>query len=63
MNYTTTLISTGQITIPAWMRRAAGIKRGTSLEVYSRLDGNFEGRVIRPSRIMDFAGDLAELDH
>jgi len=62
MNYTTTLTSKGQITIPARLRRALGIRRGTRLAVYPRLDGNFEGRVIRPSCIMDFAGDLADLD-
>jgi AbrB family looped-hinge helix DNA binding protein len=62
MNYTTTITSKGQITIPVQMRRALAIGRGTRLEVYPRLDGNFEMRVIRPSRIMDFAGDLADLD-
>jgi AbrB family looped-hinge helix DNA binding protein len=63
MNYTTTLTSKGQITIPAWMRRALGIKRSPKMEVYPCLDGNFEARVLQPSRIMDFAGDLVELDH
>jgi AbrB family looped-hinge helix DNA binding protein len=62
MHYTTTITSKGQITIPAPMRRALGIRRGARLEIYPRLDGSFEARVIRPSRIMDFAGDLADLD-
>ena len=63
MHHTTTLTSKGQTTIPAQMRRAFGIKRGTRLEIYPRLDGTFEVRVMRPSRIIDFAGDLADLDH
>jgi AbrB family looped-hinge helix DNA binding protein len=61
-NSTTTLTAKGQITIPAWMRRALGIRCGTKLEIYPRLDGNFEARAVRPSRIMDFAGELADLE-
>jgi hypothetical protein len=44
------------------MRRALAIRHGTRLEVYPRLDRNFEVRVVRPSRIVDFAGDLVDLD-
>jgi AbrB family looped-hinge helix DNA binding protein len=51
----------GQLTLPAKLRRAFDIKPGSKLEVFPRADGNFEIRVVRPSRIMDYAGDLKPL--
>ena len=51
----------GQLTLPATLRRAFDIKPGTKLEVFPRADGNFEIRVVRPSRILDYAGDLQPL--
>ena len=51
----------GQLTVPAKLRKAFGIKAGSKLEVFPRADGNFEIRVVRPSRIMDYAGDLQPL--
>jgi len=48
----------GQLTLPAKLRKAFNIKPGTKLEVFPRADGNFEIRVVRPSRILDYAGDL-----
>ena len=52
----------GQLTFPAKLRKAFDIKPGSKLEVFPRADGNFEIRVVRPSRIMDYAGDLQHLD-
>jgi AbrB family looped-hinge helix DNA binding protein len=52
----------GQLTLPAKLRKAFDIKPGTKLEVFPRTDGNFEIRVVRPSRIMDYTGDLQHLD-
>ena len=48
----------GQLTLPAKLRKAFDIKPGSNLEVFPRADGNFEIRVVRPSRILDYAGDL-----
>ena len=48
----------GQLTLPAKLRKAFDIKPGSKLEVFPRADGNFEIRVVRPSRIRDYAGDL-----
>ena len=52
----------GQLTLPAKLRKAFDIKPGTKLEVFPRVDGNFEIRVVRPSRILDYAGDLQPLN-
>ena len=51
----------GQLTLPAKLRKAFDIKPGTKLEVFSRADGCFEFRVVRPSRLLDYAGDLQPL--
>ena len=48
----------GQLTLPAQLRKAFDIKPGAQLEVFPRADGNFEIRVVRLSRILDYAGDL-----
>ena len=48
----------GQLTLPAKLRKAFDIKPGSKLGVFPGADGNFEIRVVRPSRIMDYAGDL-----
>ena len=52
----------GQLTLPAKLRRAFDIKPGSKLEVFPRADGSFEIRVVRPSRILDYAGDLQSLN-
>jgi len=52
----------GQLTLPAKLRQAYGIKAGTKLEVFPRADGHFEIRVVRPSRILDYVGDLQHLN-
>jgi AbrB family looped-hinge helix DNA binding protein len=51
----------GQLTLPAKLRKAYDIKPGSKLEVFPRADGTFEIRVVRPSRILDYAGDLQPL--
>ena len=52
----------GQLTLPAKLRKAFDIKPGSQLEVFPRADGSFEIRVVRPSRILDYAGDLQPLN-
>jgi bifunctional DNA-binding transcriptional regulator/antitoxin component of YhaV-PrlF toxin-antitoxin module len=51
----------GQFTLPAKLRKAYGIKPGAKREVFPRADGHFEIRLVRPSRILDYAGDLRHL--
>jgi AbrB family looped-hinge helix DNA binding protein len=60
MKYTTTVTSKGQITVPARLRRALGIEKGTRVDVFP-LQGRFVACVHGPSRILEFAGDLAHL--
>jgi AbrB family looped-hinge helix DNA binding protein len=59
---TVTMSSRGQLTIPKWLRERLGITPGVKLDVYPRGKRAFEARVRHPSRILEFAGDLAELD-
>lgn len=61
MNYTTTLTSKNQITLPKSVRDRLGIKPGIKLDIYPTKDG-FVGRLKRKSRIFDFFGDLKGLD-
>ena len=60
--YTITVSSKGQITVPAALRRQLGLGRGDRLDIYPMDRQRFVATIRRPSRIMDFAGDLAELD-
>ncbi|HBL52456.1 MAG: hypothetical protein A3D24_03465 [Candidatus Blackburnbacteria bacterium RIFCSPHIGHO2_02_FULL_39_13] len=62
MSYTTTTTSKGQLTIPKEVRDKIGLKKGMRVEIYPTEDG-FEGKLQRKSRILDFAGDLKNLDH
>lgn len=62
MNYTTTLTSKSQITIPKAVRDKLGLKLGTKIDIFSSLDGTFVGRPKRESNIMRFAGMLADVD-
>ncbi len=52
----------GQITIAARIRRALGVKPGTRFSIYPIGKDCFVAEPRRPSRILDFAGDLKELD-
>ena len=61
MNFTTTITSKGQITIPRLIRESLGIKKGIKLEIYP-IAGGFIGRPHRRSKILEFAGDLKRLD-
>jgi AbrB family looped-hinge helix DNA binding protein len=60
MKHTTTVTSKGQITVPVRLRRALGIKQGTRIDIFPMQD-RFVACVHRPSRILEFAGDLAHL--
>ena len=59
---TVTISSRGQITLPLGLRRQLGLKPGDRVDCYPVGRGRFVATIRRPSRIMDFAGDLAELD-
>jgi AbrB family looped-hinge helix DNA binding protein len=60
MKHTTTVTSKGPITVPATIRRALGIEKGARIDIYP-VQGRFVAQVHRPSRIIEFAGDLAHL--
>lgn len=62
MNFTTTLTSKSQITIPKPVRERIGLTIGTKIDIFPTLDGGFIGKPKRKSNIMKFAGDLAHLD-
>lgn len=62
MRITTTITSKGQLTIPKTVRDKLGLKPGIKVDIYSN-DNSFIGRPHRKSKILDFAGDLALLDH
>jgi bifunctional DNA-binding transcriptional regulator/antitoxin component of YhaV-PrlF toxin-antitoxin module len=57
---TATLVGKGQLTLPAAIRRTLGVEPGARIDVYP-LPGRdgFSAVIRRPSRILDFAGDLA----
>ena len=61
MNFTTTITSKGQITIPRLIRESLGIKKGIKLQILP-IEGGFIGKPHRQSRILEFAGDLKHLD-
>lgn len=52
----------GQITVPVGLRRILGLTPATKVDVFPRLDGTFVATPRRPSRILEYAGDLAHLD-
>jgi AbrB family looped-hinge helix DNA binding protein len=59
----TVIVSTkGQLTVPSRLRRHLGLKPRDRVEFYAVGRERFVATVRRPSRILDFAGDLAELD-
>lgn len=61
MSYTTTITSKRQLTIPKAVFDQLGIKLGQKVTLYPVKDG-FIGKPLRKSRILDFAGDLVQLD-
>lgn len=62
MNFTTTLTSKAQVTIPKPVREKLGLKKGTRIDIFPTPDGGFMGRPKRKSNILKFAGDLVHLD-
>ena len=60
--YTVTITSKGQITVPARLRRQLGLKAGDRFDIYPIGRSYFTAQLRGPSRILDFAGDLKELD-
>ena len=61
MNLTTILSSKGQITVPVAVARRIGFKPGMRVSIYPTRDG-FRAVLHRPSRILQFAGDLQGKD-
>lgn len=62
MSFTTTLTTKNQLTLPKLVRDKLGIRKGTKIDIFPTLDGGFIGRPKRQSNILEFAGDLADLD-
>lgn len=62
MNFTTTLTSKNQFTLPKPVRDKLDLKIGTKIDIFPTLDGGFIGRPKRESNILKFAGNLASLD-
>lgn len=62
MNFTTTLTTKNQFTLPKPVRDKLGLKKGTKIDIFPTLDGGFIGRPRIQSNILEFAGDLAHLD-
>lgn len=61
MSFTTTITTKNQLTLPKPVRDKLGVKKGMKFDIYPTTDG-FIGRLKRKSRILDFAGDLLNLD-
>jgi AbrB family looped-hinge helix DNA binding protein len=52
------ITSKGQVTLPAWVRRALNLREGDELMVELRDDGTLVCRPIRRRRLSEFAGAL-----
>lgn len=59
---TVTMSTRGQLTVPVALRRALGLTAGSVVEVFPLDNQRFVAQVWRPSRILEFAGDLRDLD-
>lgn len=62
MSFTTTLTTKNQLTLPKPVRDKLGVKKGAKIDIFPTLDGGFIGRPRGKSSILEFAGDLADLD-
>ncbi|OGE14544.1 hypothetical protein A3F00_00785 [Candidatus Daviesbacteria bacterium RIFCSPHIGHO2_12_FULL_37_11] len=62
MNFTTTLTSKNQLTLPKSVRDRLGLKNGAKIDIFPTLDGGFIGRPKLKSNILEFAGNLIHLD-
>ena len=62
MNFTTTLTTKNQLTLPLPVREKLGLKRGIKIDIFPTLDGGFIGKPHRKSRILEFAGRFKHLD-
>lgn len=63
MNFTTTLTTKNQFTLPKAVRDRLGLKKGAKVDIFPTLDGGFIGTPRRKSDILKFAGNLAYLDN
>lgn len=61
MNFTTTVTSKNQITVPKYVRERTGIRTGIKIDMYPTKNG-FVGRIRKYSNIQKFFGDLKHLD-
>lgn len=62
MSFTTTITTKNQLTLPKPVRDKLGVKKGMKFDIYPTSDG-FIGRLKRKSRILEFAGDLKDIDN
>lgn len=51
MNFTTTLTSKNQFTLPKSVRDKLGMKKGTKIDIFPTLDGGFIGIDLRKNQI------------
>lgn len=62
MRFSAKLTTKGQITLPKEVRDLLGLKKGMKLDFYPTKDGEFIAKPHRVSRILDFGGNLKQVD-
>jgi bifunctional DNA-binding transcriptional regulator/antitoxin component of YhaV-PrlF toxin-antitoxin module len=62
LGWTITLGAKGQLPVPVALCRTVGVRPGDKLDVFAVGCDTIRVTVRRPSRILDFAGELAHLD-
>ncbi|MBI2086549.1 AbrB/MazE/SpoVT family DNA-binding domain-containing protein [Candidatus Daviesbacteria bacterium] len=63
MSFTTTLTTKNQLTLPKPVRDKLGLKKGAKIDIFPTINGGFVGRPRGQLNILEFAGDLADLDN
>jgi bifunctional DNA-binding transcriptional regulator/antitoxin component of YhaV-PrlF toxin-antitoxin module len=62
-NHTAALTGKHRLTVPAAVCHAKGFKPGDRFAFYAKGREEFVAVLQRPSRLLDFAGDLEDPDH
>ncbi len=60
--YIVTVTSKGQMSVPIAICRKLGVKPGTKFDIYPMGGESIRATVRRPSRILEYAGDLKHFD-
>jgi bifunctional DNA-binding transcriptional regulator/antitoxin component of YhaV-PrlF toxin-antitoxin module len=60
--YTVTVSSQGQLSVPVAVSRRLGLQPGAKVDIYPIGRGALRATVRRPSRILEYAGDLKDWD-